>query len=202
MAKNPLVLGLGFAAIRDFSSFLKYSLKDDSGFSNPLLMNESDSNPLKAAIMQGVSQCSNFARTFLFLGFNQDENRLKVFDGVNAHIGTRRISLNIRFGCRGGGGAAQRPPVPGQRSSILLGERPDPISGITGGILEKCIETGTCPKIIQTLSSSEYWQLRASLTTTDSYGAKDLMIPENVEYIYLQNPAHPGIIADQISGFS
>ncbi len=58
-------------------------------------------------------------------------------------------------------------------------------------------------KIIQTLSSSEYWQLRASLTTTDSYGAKDLMIPENVRiYLFAGTQHTPGIIADQISGFS
>ncbi len=203
-AKNPLILGLGFAAIRDFSSFLKYSLKDDSGFSNPLVTNESDSNPLKAAIMQGVSQCSNFARTFLFLGFNQDENGLKVFEGVNAHIGTRRISLNIRFGRPGGGGLQHEDHLfPGNDPPFSWGKEPDPISGITGGMLEKCIETGSCPKIIQTLSSSEYWQLRASLTTTDSYGTKDLMIPENVRiYLFAGTQHTPGIIADQISGFS
>ena len=203
-AKNPLILGLGFAAIRDFSSFLKYSLKDESGFSNPLLTNESDSNPLKAAIMQGVSQCSNFARTFLFLGFNQDENGLKVFEGVNAHIGTRRISLNIRFGRPGGGGLQHEDHLfPGNDPPFSWGKEPDPISGITGGMLEKCIETGSCPKIIQTLSSSEYWQLRASLTTTDSYGTKDLMIPENVRiYLFAGTQHTPGIIADQISGFS
>ncbi len=109
-------------------------------------MNESDSNPLKAAIMQGVSQCSNFARTFLFLGFNQDENGLKVFDGVNAHIGTRRISLNIRFGRPGGGGLQHEDHLfPGNDPPFSSKTEPDPISGITGGILEKCIETGTCP---------------------------------------------------------
>jgi hypothetical protein len=203
-AKNPLVMGLGFAAIRDFSSFLKYELKDDSGFPNPLVIKESSTNPVRAAIMQGVSQCSNFARTFLFLGFNQDEKGLKVFDGVNAHIGTRRISLNIRFGRPGGGGLQHEDHLfPGNDPPFSWDKIPDPISGITGGILEKCIESGTCPKIIQTLSSSEYWQLRASLTTTDSYGTKDLKIPDNVRiYLFSGTQHSPGEIADQISGFS
>ena len=203
-AKNPLVLGLGFAAIRDFSSFLKYSSKDEWGFLNPLFSKETDSNPVSTAIMQGVSQCSNFARTFLFLGFNQDENGLKVFDGVNAHIGTRRISLNIRFGRPGGGGLQREDHLfPGNDPPFSWGIEPDPISGIKGGILGKCIETGTCPKIMQTLSSSEYWQLRASLTTTDSYGTKDLDIPENVRiYLFAGTQHTPEIIADQISGFS
>ena len=35
-AKDPLVLGLGFAAIRDLSSFLKHEIKDSEGNANPL----------------------------------------------------------------------------------------------------------------------------------------------------------------------
>jgi len=203
-AKNPLVLGLGFAAIRDFSSFLKHSLKDESGFPNPLVDKGAETNPVKAAIMQGVSQCSNFARTFLFLGFNTDEDGLKVFEGVNAHVGTRRISLNIRFGRPGGGGLQHEDHLfPGNDPPYSWDNELDPLSGITGGILEKCIETGMCPKIMQTLSSSEYWQLRASLTTTDSYGTRDLKIPDNVRiYLFSGTQHSPGEIADQISGFS
>lgn len=203
-AKDPLVLGLGFAAIRDVSSFLRHELKDESGFPNPLVSKGASLNPVKAAIMQGVSQCSNFARTFLFLGFNQDEKGLIVFDGVNAHAGTRRISLNIRFGRPGGGGLQHEDHLfPGNDPPFSWNKELDPISGITGGILEKCIETGTCPKIMQTLSSTEYWQLRASLTTTDSYGTRDLTIPENVRiYLFSGTQHSPAGGADQISGFS
>jgi hypothetical protein len=203
-AKNPLVMGLGFAAIRDFSSFLKYELKDESGFPNPLLGESAAVNPVRAAIMQGVSQCSNFTRTFLFLGFNQDEKGLKVFDGVNAHIGTRRIPLNVRFGRPGGGGLQHEDHLfPGNDPPFTWSKEYDTISGITGGILEKCIESGTCPKIMQTLSSSEYWQLRASLTMTDSYGTKDLNVPDNVRIYLFSGTQHtPGEIADQMSGFS
>lgn len=204
MAKDPLVLGLGFAAIRDFSSFLRNKLKDDAGLRNPILTEDMTTNPVKAAIMQGVSQCSNFARTFLFLGFNQDEKGSKVFDGVNTHIGTSRISLNIRFGRPGGGGLQHEDHLfPGNDPSFSWDKELDPISGITGGILEKCNETGTCPKIMQTLSSSEYWQLRASLTTTDSYGTRDLKIPENVRiYLFSGTQHSPGSLADQMSGFA
>ena len=35
-AKDPLVLGLGFAAIRDFASFLRYGFNDESGLRNPI----------------------------------------------------------------------------------------------------------------------------------------------------------------------
>ena len=203
MAKDPIVLGLGFAAIRDISSFLRNDLKDESGNPNPLDSEGATANPVRAVVMQGVSQCSNFARTFLFLGFNQDEKGLKVFDGVNAHIGTRRISLNIRFGRPGGGGLQHEDHLfPGNDPPFTWSSEFDTISGITGGILEKCLESGTCPKIMQTLSSSEYWQLRASLTTTDSYGTKDLEIPENVRiYLFSGTQHSPMEGADQTSGF-
>src|SRR5262245_22497372 len=40
-AKNPLVLGLGFAVVRDWVSFLRYEMKDTAGRPNPLM----SSNP-------------------------------------------------------------------------------------------------------------------------------------------------------------
>ncbi|NSW93586.1 MAG: hypothetical protein HPY62_02625, partial [Bacteroidales bacterium] len=202
-AKNPLVLGLGFASIRDFVSFLRNEKADEAGIPNPLAVPSTGEIPVKAAVMQGVSQCSNFARTFLFLGFNTDEKGKSVFEGVNAHIGTRRISLNIRFGRPGGGGLQHEDHLfPGNDPPFTWGNESDPISGVTGGILEKCSAEGNCPKIIQTLSSSEYWQLRASLTTTDSYGTRDLVIPENVRIYLFSGTQHtPAEVADQMSGF-
>jgi hypothetical protein len=202
-ARDPLVLGLGFAAIRDFSSFLKNELKDEEGKPNPLVSEGMTANPVKATIMQGVSQGSNFTLTFLALGFNQDENGLKVFDGVNAHLGPRRIPLNIRFGRPGGGGMQHEDHLfPANDPPFSWGVTTDPISGVTGGMLEKCLETGTCPKIMQTLSSSEYWQSRASLTTTDSYGTRDLEIPDNVRiYLFTGTQHTPATAADQMSGF-
>jgi len=201
VAKNPLVLGLGFAAIRDFTSFLRNEMHDDAGVRNPLVSEGAKTIPVRATIMQGVSQCSNFTRTFLFLGFNQDEKHLKVFDGVNAHVGTRRISLNIRFGRPGGGGLQREDHLfPGNDPPFTWGNESDLISGITGGILEKCIES-SCPKVIQTVSSSEYWQLRASLTSTDSYGKRDLVIPPDVRiYLFSGTQHSPAEEADQMSG--
>jgi hypothetical protein len=52
-AKNPLVLGLGFAVVRDLVSFLRYEIKDARGKPNPLATDKqgvfrsrSDSRPL------------------------------------------------------------------------------------------------------------------------------------------------------------
>jgi hypothetical protein len=55
---------------------------------------------------------------------------------------------------------------------------------------------------MQTLSSSEYWQLRASLTTTDSYGREDLKMPENVRVYFFTGTQHtPSDWKDPVSGF-
>ena len=202
-ARDPLILGLGFAAIRDFASFLRYETADSYEFPGPLIIQGSEENPVTSAILHGVSQCSNFTRTFLHLGFNQDEGKRQVFDGVNAHLGPRRIALNIRFGRPGGGGMQHEDHLfPANDPPFSWGVTTDPISGVTGGILERCLETGTCPKIMQTLSSSEYWQSRASLTTTDSYGTRDLEIPGNVRIYLFSGTQHtPSAAADQMSGF-
>ena len=58
-------------------------------------------NPLAGAVHStigfGVSQSGRFLRTLLDLGFNEDENGNRVFDGLDPEIASYRISLNIRF---------------------------------------------------------------------------------------------------------
>jgi hypothetical protein len=204
IGKNPLVMGLGFAAIRDLTSFLRNQTKDKEGNDNPLMPSAGTSVPIKAAIMQGISQCGNFTRTFLQLGFNEDENHRIVFEGVNDHIGTRRISLNIRFGRPGGGGIQREDHYfPSNEPPFTWDDTYEPISGIHAGILDKCIKTHTAPKIMQTFSSSEYWQLRASLRTTNSSSTKDIAIPPNVRVFLFNSTQHgPFEMADKVSGFT
>lgn len=199
--KNPLVLGLGFAAIRDIASFFKHEQKDGAANDNPA--SGGGKTAIKAAIMQGVSQCGNFTRAFLQLGFNQDENKKIVFEGINDHIGTRRIALNIRFGRPGGGGTQREDHwFPSNEPPFTWDKTYEPISGTTAGILEKCVATHTTPKIMQTLSSTEYWQLRASLRTTDPYGKKDLVIPGNVRIYAFNSTEHsPYSAMDKVSGY-
>jgi hypothetical protein len=56
---------------------------------------------------------------------------------------------------------------------------------------------------MQTFSSSEYWQLRASLRTTDSYGKKDIVIPANVRVYQFSSTQHsPYSAPDKLTGFT
>jgi hypothetical protein len=66
-AKDPLVLGIGLAAIRDVASFFRYEARDDAGTPNPV------AGAMKWAIGHGTSQSGNALKTFLLQGFNQDE---------------------------------------------------------------------------------------------------------------------------------
>src|SRR5262249_26280152 len=74
-AEGPIVQGLGYAAVRDLVSFLRY----DAGEGNPLCR---EGKPvITRAHAFGVSQSGRFLRNFLYLGFNADESGRKVFDG-------------------------------------------------------------------------------------------------------------------------
>src|ERR1051326_4854696 len=72
--KDPVVVGAGLAAIRDWISFLKYG--------SPDIEPNTGSRQIKRAIGFGVSQSGRFLRTFLYDGFNADEQGRLVFDAV------------------------------------------------------------------------------------------------------------------------
>ena len=91
-AKDPLVLGLGFAAARDLGAFLKAAAKDDAGHDNPVLIANAKT------IVMGSSQSGRFVRSLIQLGYNRDEQGRIVFDGAFPHIGGGLMPLNVRFG--------------------------------------------------------------------------------------------------------
>ncbi|HWE52534.1 MAG TPA: hypothetical protein VG273_22255, partial [Bryobacteraceae bacterium] len=90
-AKDPLVMGIGYAATRDLNSFLRYSDKDSAGTPNPV------AKQIKFGVSEGVSQSGNFLRSFVHLGFNQDEGNRIVWEGINPHIAARQLVMNYRF---------------------------------------------------------------------------------------------------------
>src|SRR5260370_2933703 len=92
-AKDPALVGLGPAAIRDLVSFLK------NGNGNTATPLSAERSFIKRAYAMGTSQSGRFLRTFLYYGFNADEKGRKMFDGILAHVADAgRGSFNIRFG--------------------------------------------------------------------------------------------------------
>ena len=86
-AKDPYVLGIGFAAFRDVAAFFRNAKQDDGGTPNPVAGNVS------WVISRGRSQSGNFLRAFIQLGFTQDEDNRKVYDGAWPIIAGRRVTL-------------------------------------------------------------------------------------------------------------
>jgi hypothetical protein len=184
-AKDPLVLGLGFAAARDLGAFLKASEKDDSGAANPAYVANAK------AIVMGSSQSGRFIRTLIHLGFNQDEAGKIVFEGALPHIGGGLMPLNVRFGQPGRATTNTTDHLfPGAEFPFAYARVTDPLTGRTQGILDRCTATSTCPKIVHAATALEMWELRQSLGFTDPLGTRDLDEPGNVRSYIMASTQH------------
>ena len=185
-AKNPLVLGLGFAVVRDFVSFLRYEMKDPTGRPNPLATGKKTTG-IRYAYGWGRSQSGRFLRDYVYHGFNEDEVHRKVFDAIAPHVaGGGRLFLNYEFA---------RPVTSSQQHTNQLDPElfpfaynvlKDPQTGRRDGILKR---PKTDPYVFHTQTSTEYWQKRGCLAHTDGKG-KDVSIPEKVRIYVIASAQH------------
>ena len=188
IAKNPTVNGLGFAAIRDFNSFLRYATADDFGTPNPL------AGDVTRIYTETSSQPARTLNDFVHLGFNQDEGGKKVFDGMLQWIGAGDgINMNYRWS------QTKRTERNRQEQLYLEGLFPfanqttfDPISGQTDGRYATCSETKTCPLAMELYSSNEYWVKAGSLMSTDPTGKSDLADQPEARLYLLSSKQHGG----------
>src|SRR5205085_10274000 len=100
VAQDPVVMGIGFAATRDLVSFLRY----ERSSANPMLRGVAKINgdPLRRAIGFGRSQSGRYIKDLVYEGFNQDESRRIVFDGIIPLIsGSRLTYTNYEFAMPG-----------------------------------------------------------------------------------------------------
>jgi hypothetical protein len=186
VAKDPKVMGLGFAAVRDMVAFLHNKDKDAAGIANPVF------GRITKTIASGVSQCGNFMKTFIHLGFNQDMEGKQVFDGVFAQIAARQNNLNMRFAVPGGGGGVRGDHTAfGQAGT--RGLAPDYVDEVSlrsnGGILKRCTATSSCPRLFIGFSGTEFWALQGSPLLTNAFGTSDLVQPANAR-IYFYSSSH------------
>lgn len=183
-AKDPLVLGIGYAATRDLNSFLRYSEQDETGTPNPI------AKSIKWTMSRGDSQSGNFIRSFIHLGFNQDENGKIVWDGVMPHIAARQLALNFRFAVAGG---AAGPDQPGSESVLWWIDYADKVRHRpTAGMLDRCRASNTCPKIIETFGALEFWYLRESPNLVGTDAKSDIPLPPNVRRYFFPGTSHGG----------
>ena len=185
IARDPALVGLGPAAVRDLISQLKHAATPELGL---------PAGAIEHAIAWGVSQSGRFLRTFLYHGFNADEQGRRAFDGVMAHVaGGGRGSFNHRFAQPSRDGhpflnklypsdifpftdVAQHDPETDMRDGLLAGVGP-----------------GHMPKVFYTNSSYEYWGRVASLIHTTLDGTADAPLLDNVRVYSFAGGQHgPG----------
>jgi hypothetical protein len=185
-AKDPPLVGLGPAAIRDLISFLKY------GNGNTVTSLADQRRFIKRAYAMGTSQSGRFLRTFLYYGFNADEKGRKMFDGVMAHVaGAGRGSFNIRFGQPSRDGHPfMNLFYPTDIFPFTDVEETDPETGLTDGLLVKAEQAHVTPKIFYTDSAYEYWGRSASLIHTTADGKKDAPIPPTTRIYFFAGGQH------------
>jgi len=183
-AKDPKVYGIGFAATRDLNSYLRYGMQDDTGTANIFC------GKITSTVSQGNSQSGNFLRSFIHLGFNQDEAGRIVFDGSNPNIAARLLAMNIRFGAPSGGAAMYEA---GSDGVVWWADYADEARRRpSAGLLDRCRATETCPKIVETFGSSEFYNLRASPDLVGTRADRDIPLPSNVRRYYFPGVRHGG----------
>jgi hypothetical protein len=174
LSSNPPIGGLGFLAVRDFASWLRFG-------ANSLA-------PAKYVHAFGSSQTGRFLRTFIYQGFNSDEQNRQVFDGVIANIaGAARLDLNARWAVPAGSG------TPATAYPFSDAAQRDPVSGASDGTLDNPRARANQPKIFYTNSSVEYWSRAgraAALVHTTPDGRQDIELPSNVRFYFFAGTQH------------
>ena len=183
-AADPYVLGIGFAAWRDVGAFFKKSIVDDNGTSNPI------ARAVTHSITRGISQSGNYLRGWLHLGFNRAEDGSMVHDGMWPIIAGRRIALNFRWAQPDGVLELYQAGSEGPQWWL---PHPDQVRGLPAtGILNRCIRTNTCPKVIEHFGSAEVWALKLTPEWVGTDAKRDLPLPDNVRRYYIASTNHNG----------
>jgi hypothetical protein len=178
-ARDPIVMGIGFAAIRDFVSFLRHA----------------EDSPLRPGMRHaagfGISQSGRVLRDMVYQGFNQDLAGRPVFDGIMPVVaGSRRTNINWPFAQAGRYSRQHEDHSYGDdQYPFTYPTLTDPISGRTAGILQRAREAGVCPKVMHLDTESDVWQARASLVATDANGA-DIAMPPDVRIYTVTGVPH------------
>jgi hypothetical protein len=188
-SKDPPIVGLGPAAVRDVISFFNYGIANDTILGD-------QHNYIKRSYGFGISQSGRFLRTFLYYGFNRDEQGRRVFDGLMPHVaGAGRGSFNHRFAQPSRDGHPfLNTFYPTDIFPFTDLPETDAETGITDGLLSHATLPAAVPKIFYTNTSYEYYGRSASLIHTTLDGApdkvKDAALAPNTRIYFLAGCQH------------
>ncbi len=173
--------GAGFAATRDLISWLRY---------DPAATKATGA-PISHALAIGFSQAGRYLRNHISEGFNRDEQGRRVFDGVHSHIaGVGRIFFNTPFAQPARTNTQHEDHgFPENEFPFSTASLDDPLTGKTGTLFRG---DGCDPLLIETNTSTEYWQKGASLLHTDPLGTRDIELPATSRVYMIAGTQHGG----------
>ena len=219
--KDPYVLGVGFTAFRDINSFFKNATQDDFGTPNPVAKKiqwsvirgvSQSGNFTRAYIHLGFNEEERKGRRRgddrdddrrgrdddrrgrdddrRGARFDDDDANRRVHDGAWPIIAGRRVSLDSRW--------AQPDGVlelyqMGSEGPQWWPRFPDRVRNLpTRGILDRCEETDTCPKIFEHFGSAEVYALKMTTEWVGTSADVDIPLPANVRRYYVGSTTHGG----------
>jgi hypothetical protein len=172
-SKDPPVAGVGFAAVRDFASAVKY---------NPDAVVHG-----KYLYTYGASQVGRWQRQMIYEGFTIDERGRKAVDALFIQTGGTSLgSFNERWAQADELGSYTQTKFP-----IRYETTTDPVTGKRDGLGAR-IPTGLEPKIFLVDTESEYYDRGrvSSLRAISLDGSRDLPDPPNVRIFLLAGAKH------------
>ena len=172
------VAGLGLLAIRDSASFLRFGTSAEG---NPC------AGTISHAFTHGVSQTGRFLREFLLGGYNLDEARRQVFDGIYVQIaGARRGDFNAR--------GAQPSGQYGAATAFAPPYAYAPTSVCNTTLLDGQRARGGVPKVFEVNTANEYWRSEGIDVHTDRAVGQDVPAAEGVRIYMFAGCQHgPGV---------
>jgi hypothetical protein len=193
-SQDPPVVGLGMAGVRDFIAALKAGTAP-----GPLA---ALAPAAQRSVAFGSSQSGRFLRTFLYQGFNRDEQGKRVFDGVWANVaGGGRGNFNHQFAQPS---RDARPFFNFYYATDIFpftdSRQTDPVTGMDDGILVRAERDKVVPKIFYTNSAYEYYGRAASLMHTTVDGLREAPLAPNTRLYVMAGGNHgPGSIPPAVS---
>ncbi len=121
---------------------------------------------------------------------NADEKGRIVHDGAWPLIAGRRVSNNSRWGQPDG---VLELYQMGSEGPQWWHRWPDHVRHLpTGGLLDRCHASGTCPKVIETFGGAEVFALKMTPSWVGTDPETDIPLPSNVRRYYLPSSTHGG----------